>query len=495
MADDYIRRNPNGDRAPRSGAARSSRPSCYASSSDGIRRSSSASRPSGSRPSAARPSGARPSSARSGAARPSGARPSGARPAGSRPSGYASGRAPQRRPASRRRRRSPQPRFFIIIAVAVIILLALIFFLFGGKKQPATPAAPMATPTAAPMSAAPGVEVYTNNSDTDIDPTSEQPSAPAAAANNAADLEAQLSDSDTEVAALSDADRVHVSDADLSINPNLPSEWINIAFLGTDERKPGDDARTDAIIICSINQNNGRVKLTSIARDTAVDIKGTGKYDGTYRINAINFFGGPNYVMKFLNEKLNLNIQYYVTVNFFGFQKIAEMLGGIDVNITEGEMNEINNKQKRQAANGYYAGIDESDLENVLLETYGENTHLNGRQTLAYARVRYVDNDMSRMERQRTVLVKLMEKLRGKSTTELLAIASTMINHVKTNMDFNFMVDIAMKVLSGDMTKVDSLRLPINGSFKQERRGDKDMLWDTDWSVNANELYNFIYVT
>lgn len=300
-----------------------------------------------------------------------------------------------------------------------------------------------------------------------------------------------LDDEDAEVEALAEEDRISVTD--LSVNTSLPDTWLNILLLGSDERTENEAARTDAMIICSINRETGAVKLTSIMRDTAIEITDAGEYNGTYRINAANYFGGPKYAMKIVNEKLQMNIQNYVIVNFFGFQKIAEALGGIEVDITEAEMNEINKKAVNQAWIGYNAGVDESDQVNEYLTTYGANTHLNGRQTLAYARVRYVDNDFARTERQRTVIKKLTDKLRGKSLTEITALAASLSSNVTTNMDLNTIIEIAWKVLSSDDLNMDTMRLPENGTYVEERRNEKEMFYDVDWTTNSRDLYNFIY--
>ena len=247
------------------------------------------------------------------------------------------------------------------------------------------------------------------------------------------------------------------------------------------------------MIIASINTKTGEVKLTSLLRDTAVEFKNIGKYNGTYRLNAANYFGGPLYAIKIINECLNMNIQYYVSVNFYGFTRIAEALGGIDVDITEAEMKEINSKQVNQYYSAKVNGIDESGIANEELKNYGTNTHLNGRQTLAYARVRYVDNDMSRAERQRTVIIKLTEKLRGKSAAEILALLASLSDSVTTNMNLNTIGEIAMTVLSSGLSNVKTLRLPENGSYKLDRRNNQEMLYDTDWNHNSLQLYNFIY--
>lgn len=437
--------------------------------------------------SASRPqSGARPASrpqsgaSRSGSARPQGSRaPQGARPSGNRP--------PQgRRPAPRRRKRT-QPRFFIILGViAIALIVALILIFSGGKGN--DPVQPMATP--APAASSSGMSNATINTQTNV-AAPDTNAAPAAEGAAHSTLQDWLADEDAEMAGLSKDEMVQVQD--LSVNPNLPKDWTNILLLGTDQRTLAESCRTDAMIICSINPSTGAVKLTSIMRDLAVKFDDIGKYNGTYRINAANFFGGPEYAVKTVNECFDMNIQHYVMVNFFGFQKIAQALGGIEVNISEAEMEHINHNAVEQAWAGYNAGIDESDQINEYLTTYGENTHLNGRQTLAYARIRKIDSDFSRADRQRTVLVKLLEKLKSKSAAEIIALAGSMSDNVATNMNINDIVSVALQVVQSGLSNVEMLRLPVNKTYTQERRNEQEMFYDCDWTTNSLELYNFIY--
>ena len=189
-----------------------------------------------------------------------------------------------------------------------------------------------------------------------------------------------------------------------------------------------------------------------------------------------------------------MNIQYYVMVNFFGFQKIAERLGGIDIDITEEEMNQIN----KWAGNAWKIarkdGIDVTDVEWVELKQYGENVHLNGTQTLAYARIRKLNGgDYMRSQRQRTVLQKLLEKAKKLDAVQLAALASDMLSEVKTNLPFDDMFAVALQVVGNGLSSVESMRLPIADSYKEESRNNKAMLYDCDFNANALELYNFIY--
>ena len=420
-----------------------------------------------------------------------GQRPSGQRSAGQRPYGGQGGRRPpsggqrgygQRPSGGRRpRRRKPQGRFFAFIAVAALLVLAAVIFLprlFGGGKDSPAPVTPVATAAVATATQAPA--------------TSESDSQQATAQNPYENIEAMLADSETHVEGLSSDQMAQVSD--LSINQSLPAEWLNILLLGTDERKLSDSARTDAMIICSINRSTGEVKLTNIMRDLAVEFTDLGEYNGTYRINSAGYFGGPKLAMKTVNQLFEMNIQYYVMVNFFGFQKIAQRLGGVEVEVSEQEKDLINERIVEQYKFAVRAGIDESDLVNEFLETYGPDTHLDGRQTLAYARLRKTEGgDYRRAERQQIVLSKLMEKVKQLNALEITTLGAEMIGQVKTNMELNDIIDIALKVASNGIPNLKTFRLPVQNTYKEERRGDKDMLWDCDYTTNAIKLYDFIY--
>lgn len=398
------------------------------------------------------------------------------RPSGSRPQQRANGSRPQQRPNAaaqrRRKKRRVQKRFYAFIAVLFVLIIAIVLIITKpfGKKTPAT-----ASPTLTP---APTAQAVATDSTDSADRTST--------------LVQMLGDQDSNIQGLT-ADQLTQVD-DLSINQSLPSDWMNILLLGSDERSLTESARTDSMIICSINMQTGQVKLTSIMRDLAVYFGNLGSNSATYRINAANYFGGERLAMKTVNECFGMNIDKYVRVNFYGFQQIAQMLGGIDIDITEAEMEEINYRIQEQWYEAMQEGVDESTLPNELLTTYGANTHLDGRQTLAYARIRHMDGgDYARAERQRKVLGLLLQKLDGKGSAELISIGLEAMKHMTTNLSIDEIVSVALKVLSSDHSNIDSFRLPINNSYKQETRNNQDMLYDCDWSSNASSLYTFIY--
>lgn len=393
----------------------------------------------------------------------------------------ASGPAPHRKPP---RRRKPRIYLYLILVLAVILIVAvsILALKLTDPNRTADPA-PSATPEVAPT--------VSSDSAQATEPPQVTADLPQST-NHTASLAELLGNEDSDLDGLSQGQIAQIDD--LCVNPNLSEDWMNILLLGSDERVLTESARTDSMIICSINLKTGQVKLTSIMRDLAVDYDEIGDYNGTYRINAANFFGGEELAMRIVNERFNLNIENYVHVNFYGFQQIAQMLGGVDMDITEEEKDEINYRIVEQAYAAYKEGIDESGLPNEYLETYGENTHLDGRQTLAYARIRKLDGgDYERANRQRKVLTALMGKLSGQSPAELLNLGTTAMQYLKTNMSIDSILAVALKVTQSGLNDVESLRLPINGSYTQETRDGQDMLYDCDWNANASELYYFIY--
>ena len=415
-------------------------------------------------------------SASRGPARPAGAHPSSQRPAprtgaqrpqGARPSGNGS-----RRPANRRRRK-PQGRFYAIIAIAAIVLIALVLLivkLTGGSGDPTTSAQPTAVPSPLETTTPDATPIDSAHADV---------------------LAAMLGSEDGQIESLDASELAQVDD--LSITQGLDEKWMNILLLGSDERKLSNSARTDSMIICSIHLPTGQVKLTSIMRDLAVDYDDIGKYNGTYRINAANYFGGERLAMKTVNERFGMNIDKYVRVNFYGFQQVAQILGGIDITISEAEMQHINKLIVEQAKFAYLEGIDESALPNEYLETYGENTHLDGRQTLAYARIRKLDSDFGRAERQRKVLTALMHKVQEMDISTAASAANEAFNHLRTNMTLDEILAVGMIVMQKGITNVETFRLPVNDSYVQETRNNQSMFYDCDWAVNASQLHTFIY--
>lgn len=408
-------------------------------------------------------------SAEAGARRPA----QGARPAGTAPRRPANGQRPaQRRPGAAPKRRGRKKRNVApLIALALLLVAAVVVTIILLPKKGATPdrtAEPSVT-TGTP--AASGGDSFTGEA-----------------------YEQMLKNSEQTDVNLADGNSISVED--LSITPGLSEDWLNVLLLGADARNKNEAARTDTMIICSINKKTGNVKLASIMRDTAVTM---GKYKDA-RINSAYFYGGAKLAIKTVNEYFGMNIQHYAYVDFKGFAKIAEILGGIDVDITQNEMDMINKNVKEQyLIEVHYDGRDydeaKAEYENTLLTTYGANTHLNGMQTLGYARIRKLDSDYARAERQRRVLNKLMEGMRNANVSKLFTLATQCTPYFQTNLQVTEIIDLAKIVLNREnFTSAAELRLPVPGTYKEGTVKEKSLLYDMDIQANTDELHRFIYL-
>ena len=201
--------------------------------------------------------------------------------------------------------------------------------------------------------------------------------------------------------------------------------YQNIALFGVDSREQdllNGDNRSDTIMICSINKKSGDVKLVSVYRDTLLDIGG-----GDYRkCNAAYAFGGPQQAIEMLNSNLDLNITDFVTVGFEGLADTIDAFGGIDLEITEEEMEYMNSYMDDM----YY----EIGTEYDEVTDYGMQ-HLSGIQATAYCRIRYTQgDDFKRAERQRTVLALTMEKAKKANPLQLIAAANSVLDETATSL-------------------------------------------------------------
>lgn len=220
----------------------------------------------------------------------------------------------------------------------------------------------------------------------------------------------------------------------LTMNESIPSDelsrmngYTNIALFGLDSRSGQleSGANSDTIMICSMNDTTGEIKLVSVYRDTYLD-DGTGSYRKCTEVYAA---GGAQQAISMLNKNLDLNITDYVTVNFEALVEAVDLFGGVDINLSEGEV---------QWLNGYLVegrevlGKECEDVAGPGLQT------LNGMQALAYCRIRYIGLDYERTERQRAVLEQLAMKAKksdiftlNKAVDQILPMISTSLSYVE----------------------------------------------------------------
>ena len=209
-------------------------------------------------------------------------------------------------------------------------------------------------------------------------------------------------------------------------NNNKMTGYRNIALFGVDSREGdlGKGTRSDTIMIASINEETGDVKLCSVYRDTYMNL-GNDTYN---KCNAAYAKGGPELAINMLNMNLDMNITNYVTVGFDGLINTIDALGGVYVDVTEAEIQHLNNYQISMVGTTTdgktFVAEEGKDYQAVKEPGY---QLLNGLQATAYCRIRYIGDDFARAQRQRTVLTATMEAAKKVSPTKLNKILDRVI--------------------------------------------------------------------
>ena len=280
--------------------------------------------------------------------------------------------------------------------------------------------------------------------------------------------------------ALAEEGAVSQEEWDAIVAAEGQDSWTNILLLGCDSYTKNNRQRTDSMIIVSINAQEGALKMTSLMRDTWVAVPGGG---GHRKLTELCTLGGPEMTMQAINESFGMEIDKYALISMAGIAEIIDLLGGLDLDVTEEERKALNR--------GLFDLSGLSGMEQ--LEQSGTGVHLNGNQATAYARIRRIDSDYVRTERQRIVLLAMAEKIRsGASAATMLTIVTTLMDYVETNLSLTEIMTIALAGLKMDLSQVEQLRLPADGTFESGMYGNTWCI-KPNFEKNAQLLQEFIY--
>lgn len=243
--------------------------------------------------------------------------------------------------------------------------------------------------------------------------------------------------------------------------------WRNILLLGNDTRNFPKFERSDVMIIVSVNEAEGKVKLTSIMRDTDVSYAG----GGSGKINGAMAKGGPENAVATVSESFGTQITDYIVIDFMQFTDAVDLIGGVDIILDEGERKFVNTYEDR-----YY----NFNPETLLIES-GENAHLAGWQALCHVRNRKSSpaGDYDRVKRQRRMLIALLNELQEKPVDEVLDLADDLIDLVSTNMTDEQLLELGKFALTVDTATIDEFRLPADGAFQ-------DGTFNGVWKIKPN---------
>lgn len=282
---------------------------------------------------------------------------------------------------------------------------------------------------------------------------------------------------------------------------NYSEEYTNFVLFGVDSRNGEVDAsNSDSILIVSVHNTTGEVKMVSVYRDTYLGIYSSDGYINKYfKVNSAYAGGGPEAAINTLNMNLDLNITDYVTVNFSGVAEIIDTLGGIRVNLTEDERQQLNYHMSSTCSS---IGVQPKYVKKT-----GENIKLNGIQATTYCRIRKatfydpetgeaIRDDFGRAARQRSVMMKLVDKAKEASFGELQQMVSSVMNAntdtnriISTSFTFDEIVNMIPIIfdfkLSGSQGFPSNLQTgTINGASLVIPKG---------LAENVTELHRYLY--
>lgn len=260
---------------------------------------------------------------------------------------------------------------------------------------------------------------------------------------------------------------------------------VNVLLIGVDRRGKSGYSRSDTLLIATLDKKNQRLKLTSLMRDMYVPISGNGEN----RINYACAKGGPGLLMQTINENFSMDLTTYVLVDFDMFDKIVDKLGGVTVEMSEGEVSEANDciaglnlQQGRERTSG-------------LITQRSGKIKLTGQQALGYCRIRHFGSgDYARTSRQFKVLRAIYDKFMKVDAGKKLTVLYDVLPYVETNMTDDQIIALATAVISMNVNSSELMhyRLPAEGTYKSAKVKGMQVLLP-DIPANTLALHRFIY--
>lgn len=283
---------------------------------------------------------------------------------------------------------------------------------------------------------------------------------------------------------ISKVDRITLDNRIANSQSVMSSVFVkNILLIGTDGRSDDDVGRSDSMMLLSIDSKNSKLTVTSIMRDIYLDIPDY-HYD---KLNAAYSYGGATLLIDTIEENFSIKIDDCIIIDFDAFMDIVDSVGGIDVTISDSEMNEINNVLMSEG--NKIAGDSKMD---GLLTTSGD-IRLNGKQALTYSRIRYVGNaDFERTQRQRYVVNAIIDRLKTPNIFRIGSFLNATSSNVSTNMDVLEMYLLSLQapfMLGYDVTQQ---RIPAEDTWYYDTANGQSVIM-TDFQANIDYLYETIY--
>ena len=281
-----------------------------------------------------------------------------------------------------------------------------------------------------------------------------------------------------------------LTDEDAMINQEVLDQVknhhiVNIALFGSDNAKKAqwndyEMERSDATKIISLDFDAKKIKITSLQRDTLIWIPEP--YNDYDKLNHAHWRGGPELAVKMLNYNFDLDITQYVGFSFEALETLVDLVDGIDIILPDGLL--------------------ATQVVELGATREGNVFHFNGKQALGYCRLRKLDDDFHRMDRQNEVILKIVEKLSKKNLIELMDIVNEMLPYIETNLTNNEIKNYVSSLLSFDLKHLDQFQIPSKGMDSIEKvieyngfspiymmENYEDLAKELHWNIYEDEDY------
>ena len=239
---------------------------------------------------------------------------------------------------------------------------------------------------------------------------------------------------------------------------------FRVILIGVDSRENNVKGRSDSMILFDINPDTKKIVMTSFLRDIYVSIPGYGEN----RLNAAYAFGGAKLLTKTIYGSFGIEVDKYVTINFDIVRDVVDALGGVEVKLTQEEVDYLNMPTNK-----------------------GGTVTLNGNQALTYARIRKLDSDFGRTNRQRNVVTACIEKVKKMSISQINDMLEKFLPRVTTNLTEKDILTLLLMAVKRKDYSIESMAIPVTGTWQYATIQGKAVI-QIDFAANAKAWYDKI---
>lgn len=272
-----------------------------------------------------------------------------------------------------------------------------------------------------------------------------------------------------------------LSGEDLAAGIKADENITNIALFGLDTREGDTQSHSDCMMIVTVDNTRGKIKMTSLMRDSLVNISDHGED----KLNAAYFLGGPSLAIRTINENFGTDITEYIAVNFEQLVEIIDALGGVEIDVkTTEELLELNRVIRDY---GIEQGKEFEGVEQTGLQT------LDGVQAMCYGRIRKggTGDDWARVERQGIVLEAMFNKVQEMSASELIGLMQKLVPYVTTSLSPTELAPLIVGAVKDGVPTIEHARVPLDGEWDYYGASSEYILYDMD--VAAEHIRAYIY--